>query len=97
MGGGGGGGAPTGAAAGAGCRLPCAALSCSLPSPPLVRRARAVPSAAAAAHAARGCACWHGWCRDIVGFRAPFLETDETVHEVLAKNDFLYDRCVWGW
>lgn len=30
---------------------------------------------------------------DIVGFRAPFLETDETVRKVLGDNGFLYDRC----
>ncbi|PRW60004.1 polysaccharide deacetylase [Chlorella sorokiniana] len=28
---------------------------------------------------------------DVVGFRAPFLETDETVRKVLADNGFLYE------
>lgn len=32
-------------------------------------------------------------CRDIVGFRAPYLSTDENVRKVLAANKFLYDRC----
>ena len=31
-------------------------------------------------------------CSDIVGFRAPYLSTDENVRKVLAANKFLYDR-----
>lgn len=29
---------------------------------------------------------------DIVGFRSPYLSTDENVRKVLAANKFLYDR-----
>lgn len=29
---------------------------------------------------------------DVVGLRAPFLNTDETVRQVLAENNFLYER-----
>lgn len=28
-----------------------------------------------------------------MGMRAPFLETDPNVREVLAENSFLYERC----
>lgn len=33
-------------------------------------------------------------CSDIVGFRAPFLATDQHVRRVLWENKFLYER--WG-
>lgn len=41
----------------------------------------------------RRCPAPLAWCRDIVGFRAPFLETDENVRKVLSDNGFLYERC----
>lgn len=31
-------------------------------------------------------------CSDIVGFRAPYLATDEQVRKVLHDEGFLYDR-----
>lgn len=32
-------------------------------------------------------------CSDVVGFRAPFLETKPEQRQVLYENGFLYDRC----
>lgn len=31
--------------------------------------------------------------RDVVGMRAPYLETKPEVRQILHSNDYLYDRC----